>query len=241
MPVKRAALIGFLAACLHSQPSPSSTSPSNTSPGNTRSLIVDGIGQDAAGVYVSMRNQSYKDLVGYALTIGDRFSSFQVSNTPVIAARRASRVRIRSATGNPGTGQLLIRAALFADGSYEGDPSAAAALVIPGMAADVERKRIVMALEPMITDDQPPPFAEVRRRLSGVTTHMDVVSVLEMSGRFPSLGDIRESPFRTQFEEAARAQRDLFLKKLDDTEKQRSVSLKEALTQLSNEYAREPL
>jgi hypothetical protein len=235
MPVPRAALIGLLAACLHSQPSSS-----NTSPINTRSLIVDGIGQDAAGVYVSMRNQSYKDLVGYALTIGDRFSSFQVSSTPVIGARRASKVRIRSA-GNPGTGQLLIRAALFADGSYEGDASAAAALVIPGMAADVERKRIVMALEPMITDDEPPPFAEVRRRVSEVTTHMDVVSVLEMSGRFPTLGDIRESPFRTQFEAAARAQRDLFLKKLDDTEKQRSVSLKEALTQLSNEYAREPL
>jgi hypothetical protein len=109
------------------------------------------------------------------------------------------------------------------------------------MAADVERKRIVMALEPMITDDEPPPFAEVRQRVSTVTTHMDVVSVLEMSGRSPALGDIRESPFRTQFEEAARAQRDLFLRKLDDTEKQRSVSLSQALTQLSNDYAREPL
>jgi hypothetical protein len=231
MPVKRAALLGFLAVCLDSQPSP----------GGARSLIVDGIVQDGAGVYVRMRNQSYKDLVGCSLTIGDRSFSFQVSGTPVIAARRASRVRVRNAAGNPGTGQLLIRAALFADGSYEGDAGAAAALVIPGMAADVERKRIVMALEPMISDDEPPPFAEVRRRLSGVTTHMDVVSVLEMSGRFPSLGDIRESPLRTQFEEAARAQRDLFLKRLDDTEKQRSVSLKEALTQLSSEYAREPL
>jgi hypothetical protein len=70
---------------------------------------------------------------------------------------------------------------------------------------------------------------------------MDVVSVLEMSGRFPSLGDMRESPFRTQFEQAARMQRDRFLNKLDDMEKQRSVSLKEALTQLANAYAREPL
>ena len=89
--------------------------------------------------------------------------------------------------------------------------------MIPGIAADVERKRIVMVLAPMITDDEPSvttfarpgwsrllKFAEVRRLVSGVTSHMDVVSVLEMSGRFPSLGDIRESPFRTQFEEAAR-------------------------------------
>src|SRR5260221_10379738 len=137
MPVKCAALIGFLVVCLHSQPSP----------GSTRSLIVDGIDivdgvnivdgidRDAAGVYVRMRNQSYKDLVGYSLTIGDRFASFQVSSTPVIAAHRASRVRIRNApdlqtAGNPGAGRLLIRAALFADGSYEGDPAAAAALVI---------------------------------------------------------------------------------------------------------------
>jgi hypothetical protein len=231
MPVSRTALVGFLVACLHSQPSP----------GGARSLIVDGIDRDASGFYLRMRNISYKNLVGYSLTIGDGFSSFQVSSTPVVAARGSSRVHLQNAAANPGTGQLLIRAALFADGSYEGDPAAAAALVIPGMAADVERKRIVMALEPMIMDDDPPPFAEVRGRVSAVTTHMDVVSVLEMSGRFPSLGDMRESPFRTQFEQAAKAQRDRFLNKLDDMEKQRSVSLKEALTQLANEYAREPL
>jgi len=84
-------------------------------------------------------------VVGYSLTIGDRFSSSEVSLTPVVTARAASKVRLRNVTGIPGMGQLLIRAALFADGSYEGDPAAAAALVIPGMAADVERKRIVSA------------------------------------------------------------------------------------------------
>jgi hypothetical protein len=62
-----------------------------------------------------------------------------------------------------------------------------------------------MALEPTITDDRPPPFEEVRQRVSEVTTHMDAVSVLAMSGRFPSLGDIRESPRRSQFEEAAQS------------------------------------
>jgi hypothetical protein len=84
--------------------------------------MVNGFDRDAAGVYVRMRNQSYKDLVGYSLTIGDRFSGFQVSSTPVIAARRASRVRIRNATGNAGTGQLLIRAALFADAPTKAIP-----------------------------------------------------------------------------------------------------------------------
>ena len=62
-----------------------------------------------------------------------------------MAARASSKVRLRNVTAIPGIGQLLIHAALFADGSYEGDPAAAAALVIPDMAADVERKRIVWA------------------------------------------------------------------------------------------------
>jgi len=135
MLLPRTALIGFLAVCLHSQSSPS----------GARSLLVDGIGQDASGVYVRMRNVSYKDVVGYSLTIGDRLSSSEVSLTPVVTARASSKVRLRNVTGIPDIGQLLIRAALFADGSYEGDPAAAAALVIPGMAADVERKRIVSA------------------------------------------------------------------------------------------------
>jgi len=231
MPVRRAALVGWLALSLHSQ----------RLPGPIKSLFVDGIDQQPSGLYLRLRNTSYKDLVGYSLSIGDRFESVPVSNTPVVAARATSRVRVQNPTVGPGAGQPLLRAALFADGSYEGDPAAAAALVIPGMAADVERKRIVNALEPMIANDDPLPFDEVRLRISQVTTHMDVVSVLEMSGRFPSLGDWRDSPFRAQFEEAARAQRDLFLNRLDEMERQRTVSLQEALRQLANQYARELL
>jgi len=48
MLLTRTALMGFLAVCLHSQSSPS----------GARSLLVDGIGQDASGVYVRMRNIS---------------------------------------------------------------------------------------------------------------------------------------------------------------------------------------
>src|ERR1700736_761709 len=104
MPVSRTALTALLAACLHSQPSP-------------KSLTVDGIDEEASGFYLRLRNTSFKDLLGYSLTIGDRSSSFQVSSTPLVAARSSKKIPIQNTTIGPGMGPLVLRAALFADGS----------------------------------------------------------------------------------------------------------------------------
>jgi hypothetical protein len=65
---------------------------------------------------------------------------------------------------------------------------------------------------------------------------MDVVSVLEMAERFPPLDD---DSIRSQFELAARMEKDRFLKKLDEIEKLQNVSLKDTLIQLASDYARE--
>jgi hypothetical protein len=180
------------AFCLHSQPYPN----------NARSLIVDridivdGIDRDAAGSNSGCGTnptETWSDIrspleivspasrcpaVRESPRIGRRGSASgtrQIYRPPVC---RPPVIRVRPASDSrcPVCGRLLRRRS-----------AAAAALVIPRMAADIQPKRIVMALEPMIANDLPTPFAEVRRRVSEVTTHIDVVSVMEMSGRFPSL------------------------------------------------------
>jgi hypothetical protein len=234
-----------MAMALHAQHAPI---PKRADPNRIRSLIVERIDREPSGFYLRLRNASSKDLLGYSFSIGASQTSSPWSGTPVIAAGASERIRIRNATFNPGPGQVLIRAALFADGSYEGDAATAAALVIPGMAIDVERRRIARALEQLISaaapgtggslrpSSLPPPtFESVRNSVSDLRTQMDVVSVLEMAERFPPLDD---DSIRSQFERAARMEKDRFLQKLDEIEKQ-NVSLKDILIQLVNEYSRE--
>jgi hypothetical protein len=205
-------------------------------PKGIKSLIVVRIDREPSGFYVRLRNASSKDLLGYSFSIGATQTNSQWSSTAVIAAGASERIRIRNAPLDPGTGQILIRAALFADGSYEGDAATAAALVIPGMAMDVERRRIAMTLEQLISASEPPALESVRKRVSDLRTQMDVVSVLEMAERFPPLDD---DSIRSQFELAARMEKDRFLKKLDELEKLQNVSLKDTLIQLASDYARE--
>jgi hypothetical protein len=237
----RAALMAWMAIGLYAQHAPK--------PNGIRSLIVVRIDREPSGLYLRLRNASSKDLLGYSFSIGATQTSSPWSGTPVIAAGASERIRIRNATLNPGSGQVLIRAALFADGSYEGDAAAAAALVIPGMAIDVERKRIAVMLEQLISASEPstggslrpsplhpPTFESVRDGVFWLRTQMDVVSVLEMAERFPPLDD---DSVRSQFELAARMEKDRFLKRLAEIEKQQNVSLKDTLIQLVNEYARE--
>jgi hypothetical protein len=233
MPGSRVTLIAWMAIALHAQHAPNST---GANPNRIRSLIVVRIDREPSGSYLRLRNASSKDLLGYSFSIGASQTDSQWSSTPVIAAGASERIRIRNTGLDPGSGQVLIRAALFADGSYEGDAATAAALVIPGMAIDVERRRIAINLEQLISASEPPAFESVRKRISDLRTQMDVVSVLEMAERFPPLDD---DSIRSQFELAARMEKDRFLKRLDEIEKQPNAILKDALIQLANEYARE--
>jgi hypothetical protein len=246
MPGSRVTLVAWIAIGLCAQHVPNRA---GDNPKGIRSLIVVRIDREPSGLYLRLRNASSKDLLGYSFSIGASQTNSQWSGTPVIAAGASERIRILNTGLNPGSGQVLIRAALFADGSYEGDAATAAALAIPGMAIDVERRRIAMALEQLISASEPgtgqslrpsplhpPTFANVRNSVFWLRTQMDVVSVLEMAERFPPLDD---ESIRSQFELAARMEKDRFLKKLDEIEKRQNVSLKDTLIQLANEYARE--
>jgi hypothetical protein len=210
-------------------------------PSGTISLRVEGIDEDSSGWYLRVRNTSSRDLAGYSVTVGNNSETsyqYEWGAEPMLRAGQPGRFPIQNAALNPGPGQAVIGAVVFTDTTYEGDPEAAAVLLVPRMAIHVAQERLLAALTRLVADDQPPSLEEVRLRIAAVQTRMDVVSVLEISGRFPSLGSPLSPALGAQFEQVAKLQKNRLLQKIEEAGKQGAFDLKATLARLADELNR---
>jgi len=123
-----------------------------------------------------------------------------------------------------------LRAALFADGSYEGDASAAATLAVRPIAAQFQARRVHELIDNIVADsslDDTSRLASIRLELPRLSEEPDPVILEQIRLRFPGLpstawGSVK-ADIRSAF--AAEKQRTLrALKELEDLPNQGSTS-----------------
>lgn len=85
---------------------------------------------------------------------------------------------------------FVLKAALFADGSYEGDATAAAILAVPQIASEIQRRHLHELMDSILADpsqDDAAKLARIRSELSRLYEKPDPAILEQIQLRFPGL------------------------------------------------------
>jgi hypothetical protein len=100
--------------------------------------------------------------------------------------------QLRFSVESPPPPYLVLEAALFSDGSHEGEPSAAAQLVAARVGMEIQRQRVDSLVAPILADaqsDDTAKLARIRSEVAQLTEEPDQQMIESMSSRFPGLTD----------------------------------------------------
>jgi hypothetical protein len=161
------------------------------------------LGKDREGYRVALRNLSSRAVTAFLVeTTLDHNSNFQESNERgvVIAPganhefrlfcdTSASNISSRIAP-DPAACAFILKAALFADGSYEGDANAAATMAALPYATQFQSRRVHELIDDIIEDsslDDTSKLARVRSELPKLVVQPDPATLEQIQLRFPGL------------------------------------------------------
>jgi hypothetical protein len=85
---------------------------------------------------------------------------------------------------------FILKAALFADGSYEGDVTAAATLAVPQITNEIQRRHLYALMDNILADpsqDDAAKLARIRSELSKLYEKPDPAILEQVQLRFPGL------------------------------------------------------
>ena len=201
------------------------------------------LGKDRDGYRIALHNLSSRAITAFVVeTTFDHNASYTESNDrgSLIGpgANHAFRlfcdtsdsVTSSDAALHPALCAFVLKAALFADGSYEGDASAAATLAVRPIAAQFQRRRVHELIDNIVADsslDDTSRLARIRSELPKLSEEPDPTILEQIRLRFPGLpstawGSV-EVDIRSAF--AAEKQRTLrALKEFEDLPNQGSTS-----------------
>lgn len=150
-----------------------------------RASIVE---EDRIGYMLSLRNVSRRDIVSYLIS---RKASGGISlglvsfGRPRIAAGGEISERIE-----PSSSEIVIAAALFRDGSHEGDSVAAASLKSRQIAQETQERRAMPILNRVTRDpalDETSRLAQIKGELTRLSNQPDDPGIRAMVSQFPDL------------------------------------------------------
>ena len=201
------------------------------------------LGKDREGYRMALHNLSSRAVTAFLVeTSFDHNSNYSESNDRggLIAPGANHEFRLfcntsasATSTGiaaDPAPCAFVLKAALFADGSYEGDASAAATLAVGRIAEQFQGRRVRGLIDNILEDsslDDSSMLARIRSQLSKLSDEPDPAILEQIRLRFPGLPstawDSVNSNIRSTF--AREKQRTLrALKEFEDSPKQGSMS-----------------
>lgn len=160
------------------------------------------LGKDREGYRIALRNLSWSAVTAFLVeTTFDHNSNFQESNDRGLIAPGANHeFRLFCNTSasltssgiapEPAPCAFILKAALFADGSYEGDVSAAAGLAAGPIAAQFQSRRVHELIDNILADsslDDTSKLARIRSELPKLFEQPDSAILEQIHLRFPGL------------------------------------------------------
>jgi hypothetical protein len=156
------------------------------------------LGKDREGYRMALHNLSSRAVTAFLVeTSFDHNSNY--SENAVIAPGATHEFRlfcdasasvISNGTAGPAPCAFNLKAALFADGSYEGDASAAATLAVRPIAAQFQGRRVHELIDNIVADsslDDTSRLARIRSELSKLSEEPDPTILEQIRLRFPGL------------------------------------------------------
>jgi hypothetical protein len=161
------------------------------------------LGSDLEGYRIALRNLSSRAVTAFLVeTTLDHNSNFQESNDRGVLIAPGANHEFRlfcntsaSVTSSgiapdPAPCAFILKAALFADGSYEGDASAAADLAARPVAAQFQSRRVHELIDNILADsalDDTSKLARIRSELPKLFEQSDPAILEQIQLRFPGL------------------------------------------------------
>ena len=151
-----------------------------------RSIELELASGDRAKYKVVMRNVSDRDVMGYAFG----GSQNMTSSTSVDASRPLIKARAVHEAAMPVGSPIILAAALFADGTHEGDREAAARMYAQWMGHETQRRRADPAIQAILEDktqDDDAKIARIRSELTKLPKKPDARMLDAMRAAFPGV------------------------------------------------------
>ncbi|PYT70204.1 MAG: hypothetical protein DMG42_19825, partial [Acidobacteria bacterium] len=161
------------------------------------------LGVDRNGYRIALRNLSSQPVSAFLVEESfDHNSNFQEGNDRgvLIAPHASHEFRLFCDTSTsaslsgiapkPAPCAFILKAALFADGSYEGDPSAAATLAARSIAAQFSSRRVHELIDNILSDaalDDASKLTRLRSELPRLSEEPDPAILEQIQRRFPGL------------------------------------------------------
>lgn len=155
------------------------------------------LGQDRQGYTIALRNLSSRAVSAFVVeTTLDHNSASSEFNYrgSLIAPSEIHEFRLFCDTSASAANQspcaFSLKAALFADGSYEGDATAAAILAVPQIAREIQRTHLHELMDSILADssqDDASKLARIRSELSKLYEKPDPAILEQIQLRFPGL------------------------------------------------------
>jgi hypothetical protein len=142
------------------------------------------VDEDRNGYTLSLRNVSRRGVVSYTISEGGGFSLASVSRRqPLIAPGAEWDERIE-----PLYREVVVAAALFSDGSHEGDSDAAVQLESGQIGYDTQERRAIPIIDRIIRDpalDENVRVARIKDELTKLSNDPDDSAMRTMQSHFP--------------------------------------------------------
>jgi hypothetical protein len=158
---------------------PTPTHPRLTS--KVPSIQIEIASEDRAFYKLVLRNVSEKDVIAYK--IGGTSSESYNTAHPVIAA--GSAIEREAAVGSP----IYLAAAIFGDGTYQGDSEVACLLYAQQVGYEAQRKRLDASIDRIVSDslDDAAKIAKIQAELMKLPKEPDAQMVQNLQRHFPGL------------------------------------------------------
>ena len=144
------------------------------------------VNEDRNGYTLLLRNVSLRGVVSYAIYQGEGISLSSISRRQFLIAPEGERyVRIDQVSR-----EIVIVAALFNDGSHEGEPAAALKLKSDQIGYETQEGRAIPMIDRLIRDpalDDVIRLARIKDGLSKLSSEPDDTAMRIMQSQFPDL------------------------------------------------------
>lgn len=211
------------------------------------SIQLEILGKDREGYRIALHNLSSEGVTALlaeeTLDHNSEYSEFG-GRKPLIAAGGSHEFRLFCETSGsasssdsvpgPAPCAFILKAALFADGSYEGDAGAAAGLAAPSIAAQFQHRRVHDLIDKVLADaalDDASRLSRIRSDLPKLSPEPPPELLEQIQIRFPGLTPEASDRVNTSINIAFAQEEQNTLRALNNLEQSPSQSLKKALAQ----------